>query len=122
MKTTVERVLNTKGSLSIFFYPIRFPHATKPPPRHTHQESQGSLACRVHVCASLSWHKQRFDVVFCVWRAFRWPESGLRHDLVALIAGYSYLITGFVGPSRGPVPGPLHARAKMRVHLYGKNT
>lgn len=66
------------------------------------------------MCAPLAWHKQRFDVVFCVWRALRWPGPGHRHDLVALIAGYSYLITGFVGPGRGS--GPLHARAKMRVH------
>lgn len=42
-------------------------------------------------------YKQRSDVVFCVWRALL-DGSRARHDLVALIAGFSYLITGFESP------------------------
>lgn len=37
-KTTAECVLGYESSLllAVFFHPIRFPHATKPPPRHAH--------------------------------------------------------------------------------------
>lgn len=85
--------------LAVFFHPIRFPHATKPPPRnahahtrtqrhrHTHTHACGTtstgilgprshVAVRVRASLALAWHKQRFDVVFCVWRALRWPGPG----------------------------------------------
>lgn len=56
------------------------------------------------------------------------PFAGrLRHDLVALIAGYSYLITGFVGPAAAPSPGPCTPGPKCeyirtaRTRRYGES-
>lgn len=89
-------------------------HTKRSPGAHSH------VARRVRVCASrLAQATSRRCFLCLAGLSLAGPE--LRHDLVALIAGYSYLITGFVGPCRGSVPGPLYARAKMRVHSYGKN-
>lgn len=68
------------------------------------------------MCAPpLAWHKQRFGVVFCVWRALRWARA----RAPPRFSGPNCRVQLFNYRVRGPRPrlrGPLHARAKMRVH------